>query len=227
MEVALGDRVIAPGDHPDQWRCLACEAPAPSPLPVQADAAAPSEPVAVHAAPPLSTPSEPDSGIDECEVLLRRAIEMVRAATREAQAMTDPAAGGAAAAPGAPGAPQLHCASPASILPETDDGPDECEVLLGRAIEMVRSPVHRALPRRGIADDGPQVPGDLAKPMPAESSATRVVQIDHDQQEAEYVARDVRSGLSVLRHQDAARLRTMCERIGWQVAESGPPKSDA
>jgi hypothetical protein len=123
---------------------------------------APSEPVAVHAAPPLSTPSEPASGIDECEVLLRRAIEMVRAVTREARAMTDPAVGGVDASPGSAGAPQPHCMPPASILPESDDGRDECEVLLGRAIAMVRSSVHRAPPRRGIADDWSQARGDLA-----------------------------------------------------------------
>ena len=49
-----------------------------------------------------------------------------------------------------------------------------------------------------------------------------VVQIHHDQNRARYVAMDTRSGLGVLRHEDSARLRAMCERMGWQVVDDAP-----
>ena len=62
--------------------------------------------------------------------------------------------------------------------------------------------------------------------MRAERRRThRVVQIDHDPREAGYVAIDTKSGLSVLRHRDSARLRAMCDRIAWQVMERVLPKA--
>ena len=53
----------------------------------------------------------------------------------------------------------------------------------------------------------------------------RVVEICHDPHEAIYFAKDTKSGLSVLRHQDSARLRAMCDRIGWQVIEGGTERA--
>ncbi len=49
--------------------------------------------------------------------------------------------------------------------------------------------------------------------------AGRVVQIQRDPDEPSYVAKDTKSGLSVLRHRDSGRLRAMCDRIGWQVVD--------
>jgi hypothetical protein len=101
----------------------------------------------------------------------------------------------------------LHSTSPTSVLAllaEADNDLQECETLLKRAIEMIRGETRRS-PSRGLS----------------ESKPTRVVQIHHDLDDATYVAIDALSGLSVLRHQDSARLRAMCDRIGWQVVGGG------
>jgi hypothetical protein len=83
------------------------------------------------------------------------------------------------------------------LLAEADNDLRECETLLKRAIEIVRGEA----PTRGLI----------------ESKPTRVVQIHHDVDDATFVAIDAQSGLSVLRHRDSARLRAMCNRLGWQV----------
>jgi hypothetical protein len=99
----------------------------------------------------------------------------------------------------------VHSVSVAAVLAlsaEADNDRQECEILLKRAIEMVR----------GQAWSLPAVP---------ERKPTRIVRIHHDADDAAYVAIDVESGLSLLRHQDSAHLRSMCARIGWRVAS--PP----
>jgi hypothetical protein len=106
----------------------------------------------------------------------------------------------------------LHSTSPTSVLAllaDADNDLQECETLLKRAIEMVRGEARRS-PTRGLS----------------ESKPTRVVQIHHDLDDAAYVAIDAKSGLSVLRHQDSARLRAMCDRIGWQVVGGGGASAD-
>jgi hypothetical protein len=46
----------------------------------------------------------------------------------------------------------------------------------------------------------------------------RNVLITHDpSHQAPYVATDTKSGLMVMRHRDSARLRELCEWLGWQV----------
>jgi hypothetical protein len=95
----------------------------------------------------------------------------------------------------------------------SEDDLDECEILLRRAIEMVRSSTRWSHPTRGLADR-----------MPGRSLSTRVVQIHHDPDDgATYVATDTKSGLHVLRHRNRARLLAMCDRIGWQVVEADAP----
>ncbi len=90
----------------------------------------------------------------------------------------------------------------ASVLAEADKELDEREALLRRAIEMVRGPV------RGAA---------LVK----RTGPRRIIEIRYDPtDEAAYAAKDVRSGLIMLRHRDNARLRAMCDRLGWEVAET-------
>src|SRR5713101_6118248 len=99
--------------------------------------------------------------------------------------------------------PTVHSALPtpvSALLAEADNDLQECEALLKRAIEMVRGPTRRSPTRIFTA-----------------SKPTRIVQIHHDPDDAAYVAIDAKSGLSVLRHQDSAHLRAMCERIGWRV----------
>lgn len=90
----------------------------------------------------------------------------------------------------------------ASLLAEADKDLDESEALLRRAIEMVRRPV------RGAA---------LVK----RTGPRRIIEIRYDPtDEAAYAAKDVQSGLVMLRHRDDARLRAMCDRLGWEVAEA-------
>jgi hypothetical protein len=107
--------------------------------------------------------------------------------------------------------------SPTALVPpELDNDLDECEVLLRRAIEMVRDSTHRSHPTQGLTDR-----------MSGRSRASRQVQIQQDPADLSYVARDAKSGVSVLRHSDRAHLRAMCDRIGWQVIEdAGSKKHD-
>jgi hypothetical protein len=106
----------------------------------------------------------------------------------------------------------LHSTSSMSVLAllaDADNDLRECETLLKRAIEMVRGETRRSL-TKGFSGSKP----------------TRVVHIHHDLDDAAYVAIDALSGLSVLRHQDSARLRAMCDRIGWQVVGGGGARAD-
>lgn len=84
-----------------------------------------------------------------------------------------------------------------ALLAKADKDARECEALLKRAIEMVRGRP-RGLPTIG-------------------SRPARVVQLLYDPDDTAYVAIDAESGLSVLRHQDIARLQAMCGRLGWRV----------
>ena len=87
-----------------------------------------------------------------------------------------------------------------ALLAEADRDARECEALLKRAIEMVRGRP-RSLPTRATVDSKP----------------ARAVQILYDPDDATFVAVDADSGLSVLRQADIARLRAMCDRLGWRV----------
>jgi hypothetical protein len=97
--------------------------------------------------------------------------------------------------------------TPPTLVPSEADL-DECEVLLRRAIEMVRGSTRWSQPVRG-----------LAHRLPGRSLTSRVVKIHHDPVDDTYVATDPKSGLSVLRHRDRVRLLAMCVRIGWPVIE--------
>jgi hypothetical protein len=56
------------------------------------------------------------------------------------------------------------------------------------------------------------------KPIVARESV--VVEIHYDAVKARYAAKDSRTGLLILRHEDRARLTGMCERMGWQVLDN-------
>jgi hypothetical protein len=97
----------------------------------------------------------------------------------------------------------------ASLLAEADKELDEREALLRRAIEMVRG---RA---RGIT---------LVK----RTTPRRTIEISHDpNDEAPYAAKDVASGLIMLRHRDSTRLRAMCGRLGWEVVDANAASAGA
>jgi hypothetical protein len=148
---------------------------------------------------------EADDDLDQCEVLLKSAIELVRDTARCSQRAERLADGGA---PGLDGSLPVHSAPPISLtaLAEADRDLDECELLLKRAVALVRGPAHR--------------PGLIRL-----GRAGRVVQIQHDPKDATYFATDTKSGLSVLRHRDRAHLLTMCDRLGWQVIEDAALKA--
>jgi hypothetical protein len=80
---------------------------------------------------------EADSDRDECDVLLKRAIEMVRGRTRgslPAKSFAD----GKAETRELDGCVPVYSAPPTSIPDLAEGDLDECEVLLKRAIEIVR-----------------------------------------------------------------------------------------
>jgi hypothetical protein len=111
---------------------------------------------------------------------------------------------GSGPAEAVPAAPSLV----ASILADADRDLDESEALLRRAIEMVRGPARGAMRLKRTAP-------------------RRVIEIRHDpSDEAAYAATDVASGLVVLRHRDIARLRSMCDRLGWEVVAANVASAD-
>ena len=122
----------------------------------------------------------------------------------------------------APMQPQMLLSISSAPSPEPDDDAQE---MLRRAIEMVRGPRSGA-PLRGLTDREPAMPCDLDADM-REREFSRVVQVRHDPTyEAAYAAKDMRTGLVVLRHKDILRLRAMCDRLGWQVVEDAMPEPD-
>ena len=54
----------------------------------------------------------------------------------------------------------------------------------------------------------------------------RNVQIVHDPRHAAYSAKDTRTGMIVMRDPDSARLRELCDWIGWHVVEGAAPGVD-
>jgi hypothetical protein len=115
---------------------------------------------------------------------------------------------------------QASAESVPTTPPEPVDQSDDGEEMLRRAIAMVRS---SGSPLRGLSDGMPATPAELAGATRTRKTS-RVVQIRHDPSyEAAYAAKDTRSGLVVLRHQDRAHLCAMCDRLGWQVVEDGAP----
>src|SRR5262249_27525642 len=119
----------------------------------------------------------------------------------------------------------VDAAPSASPAIEDADEIDEGEEMLRRAIAMVRGPVPGSQRSQGVTDHlrTPAPPAALpGSERTKKSGSVRVVQIRHDPSyDAAYAAKDTKTGLVVLRHQDSARLRSMCDRLGWQVIEDG------
>jgi hypothetical protein len=108
---------------------------------------------------------------------------------------------------------------PEAMSSESSEPVDEDQELLRRAIAMVRGPGGSSGPLRGLTDGLKTL---AALPVMPTAKAARTVQIRHDPSyDAAYAAKDTRSGLVMLRHHDSARLRSMCQRLGWQVVEDG------
>jgi hypothetical protein len=136
-----------------------------------------------------------------------------------------------------------HSAECEPGLIEADGSLDECEVLLKRAIDMVHGRDYSAETKTemelkcevriegtpGIAQEpttAPVIDVDAEiKPIGAKELEPRakkpvVVEIHYDPVKARYAAKDSRTGLLILRHEDSARLKGMCERMGWQVLDN-------
>jgi hypothetical protein len=79
--------------------------------------------------------------------------------------------------------------------------------------------------RRALrTDHGARTPAALAGSMRAKRlHPSRIVQIQRDPQETAFLARDTKSGLVVMRHEDSKRLKELCEWFGWQVLDGGMP----
>jgi hypothetical protein len=129
---------------------------------------------------------------------------------------------------------------PLSMPAQTDENKEECESLLRNAIAIVKSATRSSekapplIELRSATPASTSAPGMIqtsciaidekspavvqTRSIPAErKSPVIVVQILYDAHKAKYVAKDTKSGLGVLRHQDSARLRAMCDRLGWQI----------
>jgi hypothetical protein len=184
----------------------------------------PAEPVPVY----TSVPSEASNDLYRLDALPSRAIEMCPGSTCHSQpteSLTDEGPRILAE----PDSSALVCSVPPTpVSCEPDKNLDECEALLRRAIEMVRGRTRPSQAETSVTQAKSKTPSKSNTPSKAVSTvrverspASRiVVQIHHDPQKTRYVAKDTTSGLGVLRHQDRARLRAMCDRMGWQVIEA-------
>jgi hypothetical protein len=111
---------------------------------------------------------------------------------------------------------------PKSVSPQTDSDRDECEALLRRATQMVRGPTRSFQITTSLSEARSAAPAEsLSNSSQAEGSRRShvAVQIHYDPKKAKYVAKDTKSGLGVLRHEESARLRAMCDRMGWRVVD--------
>jgi hypothetical protein len=240
-------QVVAPRKPAAVSEVLAAEAPAtgtaPAPSKGLSNAAARSTPASIAPIPSIASagpqltgaPAEPtassaamsseaDSGLDECEALLLRAIEIVHGDGRSPES----------------GSPDTSLRQPSVRHGETespikgwDENPPSQQ--LARPQPTPRVPPPAAAPRTATAPlhsavepVAPLVPNvNAAAPKsssipPEPKPRPVVVQIHHDHSRGRYVAKDTTSGLGLLRHQDELWLRAMCERMGWKVVEEMP-----
>jgi hypothetical protein len=108
-----------------------------------------------------------------------------------------------------------------SIPSEANNNPDDIEALLKSAIEMAPRSLR---PSQLPTDHGARTPAALAGSMRAKRLRTsRIVQIQRDPHETAFLARDTKSGLIVMRHEDSKRLKELCDWFGWQVIDGGMP----
>jgi hypothetical protein len=84
-----------------------------------------------------------------------------------------------------------------SIPSEGNNNPDDFEALLKSAIEKAKR-----------------------------LRTSRVVEIQRDLHETAFLAKDTKSGLVVMRHEDSKRLKELCDWFGWQVIDGGMPGAE-
>jgi hypothetical protein len=175
----------------------------------------PAEPAPAPTITPL-VPSEASNDLDGLDTLLKRDAGL----THRPQPTEIPVDARAGTSAEIASSASLY-SLPTSVLSGSEKELDECDALLRRTIEMVRAPMRSSQVTTSITKSSSGAPPKLVSPVPAERRpASRVfVQILHDPQKGKYVAKDTSSGLRILRHEDTTRLRSMCDRMGWQVIE--------
>jgi len=178
------------------------------------------EPVATS----VATSSETDSGLDECEALLRRAIEIVHDDGRSPES----------GSPGTPlRQPSIRHGETESPIKAWDENPSARQLAepqpMPRVPHPVPAPGAATVPLQSAAEPVAPLVRNVIAAAPKSSSIPPeqkprpvVVQIHHDYSRGRYVAKDTTSGLGLLRHQDELWLRAMCERMGWKVVEGLP-----
>ena len=188
--------------------------PVPAP-PIEPASAPPIEPVSAPPIEPVSViPIEPVSAIpvEPVSVISAEPVSEIPVEIVPAPEPPPPSISYAEAA-------LVPTASSSPVSSESEKDLDECEALLRHAIEMVRGPT-QSPETATVAETTSATPAELGSSAPVERSRPEVVvQIHHDSQKDKYFAKDTSSGLSVLGHQDSARLRAMCDRMGWQVID--------
>jgi hypothetical protein len=139
---------VVPGDERCGFLCPDCDQPlfagperaAPPAEPDPTGAALPAAASHAGATPVRNIVPGQGKDLDECEVLLERAIAMVRGPIRGSSPPRGLTEGGAAARELGRAFTVRSAPSTSSAALATESDRDACEVLLKRAIEMVRGP---------------------------------------------------------------------------------------
>jgi len=248
VQVARDETMMVSGYEHHAMQCPACgeverrmvfNSGEPSRAAEPAAPAAVAAPAAAPPAEPVSRPTAPPAATaPPVERASPPTVPTAAAASAPPKPMpspTPPASASAAVKPEWPSVESMAqlakspspSTSPLKSIAAEDDGEDGGQAMLQRAIEMVRSSTRLPPPAKSLPPKSqPATPAKSARPMRMKKPVTdRVVEICHDPHEAIYFAKDTKSGLSVLRHQDSTRLRAMCDRIGWQVIEGGTERA--
>jgi hypothetical protein len=160
------------------------------------------EPPVVRMEAPSLADAESDDDIDECEVLLKRAIEIVQTPVRRHEP------------PERNLETQLEPSAPSA-------SPSEIEI---QAPPLITGLSNEAAATPAADTNCEQTELAMAEPATAVAPerAPVVVEIQYDAAKARYIAKDINTGLSILRIADHERLRQMCDRLGWQVITPMP-----
>jgi hypothetical protein len=159
------------------------------------------EPVIAPAAEaPSLLVAEGNDDLDECEALLKRAIEIVQTPARPH------------AAPQTDIEPAPEPMTISSSEPQAEDAAPPLSVDSSEA-ETVAPESEARVAKTEIAEP---VAATAALSEPAPASPV-VVEIEFDSEKSRYIAKNIETGISVLRMSDLERLQQMCDRLGWQV----------
>jgi hypothetical protein len=176
------------------------------------------KPVLTCIASPTLVAAEPASEVDDCEALLTRAIELVRTPTRSNPEMQpEPSAKPRSeeqvkSSHVSTRVSEAEIAFPSVQLTSSNRPQSNSEALTqSNGVQKADSV---AWARSGYIPKQAPTRSVMPEHRPANSI---VVEIQYDSARAKYIAKDIHTGLSILRITDHERLRQMCDRMGWQV----------